>query len=542
MGLYRALLHLYPSAFRTEYGHEMQAVFAARRRDAGSFFAAAILWLETISDVLVTALEIQWDVLWRDLQYTVRGLLRSPGFAVTALSVTALGIGATTAAFSLADYVLLRNLSFPDADRLVEIWEDQSPLGYSAVEPSPPNYCDWKRMSNSFEAMAAFHGISVNMIKDGEPKQVEGVAVTSDLLPMVGARPMLGRIFSEEDDQAGAPGTVVLSNSAWKGRFGSDASVLGRKVLIDGEPYSIIGVMPPNFFFPRREVEIWTPARFKDADFEDRTNNWLWVLGKLRPGVSLAQARGEMRAIGAALAREFPKESKSVSVTVESLRYAVSSRSPRTLLLALLGASVCVLLIACTNLANLLLARALARRRELAVRTAIGAGRFQLVRQMLTESLLLGACGGVLGVGLATASLPVLSRLIPASLPLGQIAGLDGRVLLFAVAITTLTAVAFGVLPALRACAGIDTQGLREASRGGIGVPGERLRRILVVAEVSASVVLLISSGLLMRALECACSKQIRDFRRMVFLPCARHCQCRNMPRPRVEPSSTPVS
>ncbi len=501
MRLYRALLHFCPSAFRAEYGEEMCAIFSARRADASSPLAAVVLWLETVADLLITAAAAHADVLRRDLRYGVRTLGRSPGFAATAILVTALGIGATTATFSITDHVLLRPLPFPQQDRLVELWEDQSPVNYSTIEPSPPNYRDWKRSSKAFEGMAAFRGLSVDMLGNGDPEQIDGASATADLFPMLGAQPALGRIFGPEDDHSGAPGTVVLSYGFWQRRFAGDSSVLGRKVVLDGEPYTIVGVMPRNFFFPDRACELWTPMRFANTDFEDRTNNYLHVIAKLRPGVSIAQARAEMRLISAELKREYPKDNAHVSVTVESLRDAVLSRSPGMLLMALLGASLCVLLTACTNLANLLLARTMRRRKELAVRTALGAGREQLARQMLTESGLLAIFGGALGVVFAITAAPLLGRLIPAALPVAQTPVIDSRILLFALALTFLTAVGFGVVPALRVCAGVDVAGLHEGSRGGIGGRRERLRATLVVAEVAASVVLLISAGLLIRAL-----------------------------------------
>lgn len=501
MRLYRALLRLCPAAFRAEYGDEMSAIFLARRRDASSCVGVAALWLETVADLVVTAIETHFDILRQDLRYSFRTLRRSPGFALTAISVTALGIGATTAAFSITDHVLIRRLPFPQADRLVQLWEDQSPANYKEIEPSPPNYRDWKRISRAFQAMAAYHNISVDLVGNGDPEQLDGIAVTSDLFPLLGAQAALGRIFTAEDDRSGAQGTLVLSYGLWKQRFGADAGVVGRKVILDGEPYLIIGVMPQHFFFPRRDTELWTTARFANSDFEDRTNNWLHVIAKLRRGVSVEQAQAEMRLVAAELKREYPKDNAHVSVTVESLRDGVLAYSPRLLLMALLGASFCVLLIACTNLANLLLARALVRRKELAVRTAMGAGREQLVRQMLTESGVLAIFGGALGVLLAIAVSPLLGKLVPAALPLAQAPNIDLRVLLFAVLLTVVTAIGFGVIPALRVCGGVDIRGLHEGSRGGVGGRRERLRSALVVAEVTASVVLLISTGLLVRAL-----------------------------------------
>lgn len=324
--------------------------------------------------------------------------------------------------------------------------------------------------------------------------------MTADLLPMLGAQPSLGRVFSADDDREGAPGTLLLSEGLWKERFGGDPGVLGRKVALDGAPYVIIGIMPRDFHFPSRSVQLWTAMRFAEFDFEDRNNNYLNVTAKLRRGISLDQARAEMRVIAAQLERNYPKENKHVGANLVRLQDEVSQRT-RLLLMALVGAAFCVLLIACTNLANLLLARALVRRRELAVRTALGAGRDRLVRQLLTESLILALSGGLLGVLIAFAALPLLARLVPTTLPIAEAPAIDLRVLAFAGVLATLTGIAFGMIPALRACGDIHATGLREGCRAGVGGRRERLRSVLVIAQVTGSVVLLVSAGLLIRAL-----------------------------------------
>jgi predicted permease len=380
----------------------------------------------------------------------------------------------------------------------VKLWQDQR--GYSLTELSPANYRDWKGMSTSFEAMAAYRGLSVNLVGEGDPERLDGASVTADLFPLLGARPARGRAFTAADDQEGAPGTLILSDGLWKRRFGGDPGVPGRKVILDDAPYTIIGVMPRAFNFPSRDAELWTAMRFAARDFEDRADCYLKGVARLKRGASLEQARADMRRVATQLEREYPKENARTGATVIRLRDEVSPQS-RLLLAALFGAALCVLLIACTNLASLLLARALFRRRELAVRTALGAGRERLVRQQLTESLILAACGGVLGVALAATATPLLARLVPNSLPIAETPTVDLRVLLFAALTTCLTGIGFGVVPALRACRDPDASGLREGSRAGVGGHKERLRSVLVVAEVTVSVVLLVSSGLLIRAL-----------------------------------------
>lgn len=498
--LYRALLRLLPVSFRTEYGGEMAAVFAAQLREARGPAGKVALWSSAVWDVLWNGAKAHGDLLRQDLGYALRGFRRSPGFTVTAVLVTSIGVGATTATFSIMDHVLIRPLPFVEPERLVKLWEDQAARGYSRMEVSPPNYRDWKAMSGSFEAMGAVHPFPVNVTGAGEAVRLEGSAVTSDVLPSLGVPPLLGRLFSAADDEAGAPGTLLLSYGLWQARFGGDPGVLGRQLTLEGEPYTVIGVMPPRFGFPRRDTPFWATARFRPDDFEERDNNWLQVVGRLRRGVSIGEARGEMAVVAERLAKSHPKTNENAGVAVISLRDEVSPQQ-RLLLVALTAAAVCVLLIACANLMNLLLARAMLRRRELSVRTALGAGRERLVRQLLTESLLLAGVGGAVGVGLAASTLPILARLVPTGLPIAETPALDLRMLGLAMLVTMVTGLGFGTLPAIRALGGPTADGLREGSRSGVGGRRERLRAALVVAEVAASVVLLVSAGLLIRTL-----------------------------------------
>jgi len=504
---FRRLLWCYPAAFRAEYGDDMAADFAARRRDARGL-AVAGLWLEVIGDAIAAGGRAHADLLRQDLRTTWRGFRRAPAFAVTAVLVAGLGIGATTAAFSIADHVLLRPLPFPDADRLVNLWQDQSYRGYPRLEFSPPNYLDWRRLLTTLDSGGAWRGLSVNLVGDGVPEHLDGAAVTADLLPTLGVQPLLGRVFSAADDVDGAPETVLLSAALWRARFGGDRAVLGRVIRLDDRPYTIIGVMPAAFTYPNRDVRLWVPMQFAASDLSDRTNIFLDAVGRLKTGVTLEQARADARRVAADLARAYPKENSRTSGTVTTLREDLSTRS-RTLLLALAGASACVLLIACSNLASLLLARALGRRRELAVRAALGAGRERLARQLLTESVVLAIGGAIIGVSLAASAVPLLTQLAPTSLPIGDVPPIDGRLLLLVTGITIATALGLGAVPALRGgragAAGsagpARLDALQDGARGGTSRRTERLRGALVIVQMAASVALLVASALLLRAL-----------------------------------------
>jgi putative ABC transport system permease protein len=496
MRVYKALLHLYPAAFRAEYGDPMYEIFARRRLDATGPASVAGLWIATFFEIMFNALAVHLDILRQDIRYTTRTLARSPGFALTAIIVVALGIGANTAAFSVADFVLIRPLPFPEPDRLVKLWE--SYRIYARTELSPASYRDWKRMTASFEGMGVFALIPVNVVGPGDPERVDAAAITADLFPLLGVRPVLGRLFTAAEDRAGAPGTLLLSYGMWQRRFGGDPSVLGRSVILDSTPYTVIGVMPREFRFPNRDIQIWRPIQFREEDYQDRGNNYLTGVARLKRGVTLAQARAELAVVTAQLEHVYPKNEQP-GATAILLRDELSKQS-RLMLIALSGAALCVLLITCANLTSLLLARAMTRQKELAVRSALGAGRERLLRQMLTESLALAIVGGMLGVLAAVATVPVLARLVPNSLPIAQTPSIDFRLLCFAGLLTLITGIFFGAVPALRVSSKAELSGLREGSRSG-GGRKERLRSALVITEVMASVVLLVAAGLLIRAL-----------------------------------------
>lgn len=491
MRFYRLLLHLYPASFRNEYGEELAGVFA--RRTSGRSAAAGLAL--ALGDVVPSALALHGEILAQDVRYTLRAMRRAPGFVLTAVLVVALGVGANTAAFTLADFVLLRPLPFPHPEQLVKLWE-RTP-GYSRMEASPANYRDWKAMTTSFSAMGAYTNYAANLVGVGAPRRLTTALVTYDLMPLLGIDARLGHVISPAD--SGGNAVAVLSYGLWRAEFGGDTAVLGRTVRLNGQPYVVVGVMPESFHFPTRETQLWTPFTFTAQSFEDRNDNWLDVIARLRPGISFERASADLALANAQLVRRYPKELEKVGTNLVRVRDELSLRS-RTLLLALCGAAACILLLACANLANLLLARAIGREREMAVRAALGAGRERLVRQLVTESILLAALGGVAGVLVATMTIPMLARLVPDSLPIGQQPTIDGRILGFAALVVAATGLAFGLVPALRTGRAGGFDGLRAGVRAG-GGRQQRLRRALVAVEVAASVVLLVSSGLLVRAM-----------------------------------------
>jgi len=494
MRLYRALLRLLPTAFREEYGGEMSAIFRLRARRTTGVLPTLWLWATTTEDIVRNAIAMHWDALQQDLRYAVRALARTPGFFTTAILVTALGIGANTAAFSVADFVLVRPLPYAHADRLVKLMES-SDGGTNQV--SPALYQHWRSASSSFSDMGAYYTNGVNLVGEGEPQRLDEAVVTASLLPTLGVQPLRGRLFTTADEHDG--GTIILSYGLWQSQFGGAEDIIGRRLLTDGVPREVIGVMPRDFRFPNRDVAFWTPMPLDQLRDEEITNTYWEVLARLRPGTSLERARAEMDVVSQRLRAQYPKELEGIGTSMVRLRDELSSQS-RTLLLALCGAAACVLLIACANLASLLLARYLRRKREFLVRAALGAGRERLIRQCITESLVIAVLGGALGVVLAVISVPLLTRLIPATLPIAKSPSIDGRIVLFAALLSTITGVVFGALPAWRASNARDMSELREGTRAG-GGQRERARAALVILEVTASVVLLVSAGLLLRAL-----------------------------------------
>jgi predicted permease len=495
MRFYRALLRLYPWAFRAEYRDELARAFAERTRGRAGLGGALATAADAIADVVPNALAAHFEILRQDLVYAARSLRRTPGFAIAAILVVALGVGANTAVFSIADLVFLRPLPYAESDRLVKLWE-ATPDGSSTNNVSPANYRDWRASTTSFSGMAAYTLRPANLVGVGEPRRLELARVTAELMPVMGVAPAIGRRFEAVDVATGP--CVVLSDGLWHSHFGGDPRVIGTTVRLDDVAHTVVGVMPPSFQFPDRSVEAWTSLAFRDQDFEDRTDTFLEVVARLKPGVTAARARQELELVSTRLEQQYPQANRDVRVAVVGLREDFAQRA-RLMVTALCGAALCILLLACANLASLFLARGAYRVRELAVRAALGAGRDRLMRQLVTESLGVATIGGLLGVAIAVAGVPLLVRLVPTRLPIEGNPSLDLRVLAVAGALMLITGIAFGLAPALQAGRSNGIDALRSGART-TGGRTQRLRAGLVIVEVAASVILLVGSGLLIRA------------------------------------------
>ena len=442
------------------------------------------------------------ETLLKDIRYGIRGLLKRPGFTAIALITLALGIGANTAIFSVVNAVLLRPLPFKDPDQLMVVWEDATFAGFPRNTPAPANYVDWKTQNQSFADMAASAERSFNITGDGEPERVTAHAVTANFIPLFGVQPLLGRGILPEEDRPGGNKVVVLSYSLWQSRYGGDPQIINHDLLLNGEKHTVVGVMPASFHSLSldNEVRLWVPLALDQEELANRGGHYLVVVGRLKPGVDLVQARADMNAVQQRINTDHPRESfeGKVGALVIPLRDQMVGEA-RGSLIVLLVAVAFVLLIACANVAGLLLARAVARRREIALRLALGAGRTRVVRQLLTESLLLSLVAGVLGSVLAYWSFSFLHGLVPAEMAVSTTLKLDARILAFTVLVSLITGVIFGLVPALQS-ANFDLNDALKQSSTRTTSTG-RLRSGMIVFEVALSVVLLIGAGLLIQTL-----------------------------------------
>jgi putative ABC transport system permease protein len=440
--------------------------------------------------------------LSRDLRYAFRVLAKNPGFTMVAVFTIALGIGATTAIFSVVDAVLLRPLPYDQPERLVHLWETNPEEGTEPIPVAPANFLDWRKRSRTMAAFAAYVGPEAgdrsdfNLTGGDRPERIQGSYVSPNLFRLLGVEPALGRTFADDEEGEGRDALVVLGHGLWRRRFGGDPGIVGKTIRLDSREMSVLGVMPEGFAFPTEEVEIWVPFGWDYSPM--RQAHIFQAIGRLAPGASLEQARQEMKSIASGLAEEFPDTNTDIEAHLMPLQewFVGDTRRP---LLVLLSAVALVLLIACTNVASLLLARSSVRQREIAIRTALGAGRRQVVRQLLMESLVLSLAGGALGILLAGLGTRLLHVLTPENL---QGAGLDWRVLVFATLLSCVSGLLFGLVPALQTSRPNLVESLKGAGKGEASrsSKGSRFRDSLVGLEVALALVVVIAAALLIQS------------------------------------------
>ena len=437
--------------------------------------------------------------LARDLQYTFRTLARNPGFAIVSALALALGIGANTAIFTVVNSVLLQPLRFQKPDQLIVVRERNLKAGFPQFSLSPGNYLDFRDHNHSFSGITAFTGQGMNMVGGSEPERLRGQRVSIEFFDVLGRKPVLGRTFTAPEMEFGSPHVAILSHGLWERRFAAKRDVLGQTLKLDAENYTVIGVMSPDFQFPDR-TEIWTPLTMEQKYWQQRGGHYLEGIGRLKNGVSLPTGQKDLNAIAARAEQQFPRSNIGWDTTLSSLQEDIVGDT-RPLMLTISAAAGFVLLIACANLANLLLSRSATRRREIGIRSSLGAGRGRLIRQLLTESILLAAMGSTIGLALAWVGTRLLVKMSPDILPRADEISLDGWALGFTAAITILTGLLFGLAPALQLAKTSLATALREGGRGNsIGFRRSRLRSVLVVGEVALAMVLLSGAGLLMRS------------------------------------------
>jgi putative ABC transport system permease protein len=439
----------------------------------------------------------------QDLRYGIRLLFKNPAFTLIAVFTLALGIGANTAIFSVVNALLLRPLPYKDADRLVWIWGSNPKNGIPEEVASAPDYADWKKLSESFEDMGAFSRTAQILVTDGEPERLMGGAVTDGFFSTLQAQPILGRVFTPDEDKPGAERRVILSQGLWQRRFGADPEILNKTITLNGNPHVVVGVMGVDFINPRpgdlQPAEFWVPLRLNYAN-AGRRSDFLGVIARLKPQVTQAQAQAEMTKIMSDLEAQYPATNNGWGAKVLTLLERFVGKVSRPLVV-LMGAVCFLLLIACANVANLLLVRASTRRKEIAIRAALGAGRTRLARQLLTESLVLSIVGGGLGLLVAVWGVNALVAFLPTNLPrLNEIA-LDNRVLLFTLGLSLLTSVLFGLLPAIQSSNPDLNDNLKEGGKDVANVASSnRIRNVFAVAEIALALVLLAGAGLMLRS------------------------------------------
>ncbi len=437
----------------------------------------------------------------QDLRFAARQLRKSPGFTITAILTLALGVGANTAVFSVINAVLLRSLPYPDPERLMLVWSSAPAQDLPKFGSAPPDYRDWRSQNHSFQNMGSFSNDGVSLSVEGqEPQELVSARITASLFPTMGVHPFLGHDFTERNEQWGEHRVAILSFGLWQRTFAADPNVVGRQVHLGGEIFTVVGVMPQDFRFFRRPVVIWTPMAFAPKDvMNSRSNHFISIVGRLKPGVTPQQADSDLNVIAARIATQFPQNA-GLGVRLQTIRDNLVG-NVRPALLALFGAVVFVLLVACVNLANLLLTRGSARQREFAVRSAIGASRARLVRQFVSESVLLAFMGGAAGVALGWGLLRMFVAMLPATFPTIQAVHMDPYVFVFTAALALGSVLVFGILPALEASRVNPQLALHQSARGATSSRrSNRLRSALVITEMALATVLLAGAGLLIKS------------------------------------------
>ncbi len=437
--------------------------------------------------------------LWQDLRYAIRMFLKSPGFAAIAVLTLALGISANTALFSVVNGVLLNPLPYPHSEQLVAVYGkapgvDQAPVAYL-------NFLDWQHETQTLSSMAIYRNQDYNFTGTGEAERLSGYMISADFFSTLGVNPVLGRTLRSDDDQVGAGPVVILGGGLWKRRFGSSPDIVGKSLILNGASYTVVGVVPPSFAFYGHDRDVYTPiGQWNDPSFRDRRISVsAHVLGRMKPGVTLPQAQADMNVVARNLAAAFPVADKDLGIALVSMKEDIVG-NVQPFLLVLLAAVGFLLLIACANVANLLLARSMGRAREFVVRAALGASRSRVVRQLLTESMLLAVLGGALGLLLAFFGTKAALNALPGTLPRASEVSLDGRVLLFSMALSLFAAVVFGLAPALKSSRVNLQEVLKEGGRGVSGAR-HRLQGVFVATEVAMALVLLVGAGLMFRSL-----------------------------------------